>query len=228
MTQTATRRLLSLKPRLQHGLRGRESMRLVTLFLAAGLFGLSGCSILDFDSGGRTMTVSSSGGGSFNGTNQPVSVSNAGGSSSVDSNALDGILFASLNTFRSSQGRNALNRSPLLDAAAQDLADVMARKNNLSHSADGQRAGDRIEDAGYVTCNNGQPWAENIARSSIFGTTNDLADVFMTGWENSPGHRKNMVGLFADVGIAVAETRDGERMYAVQVFGTPGPGRCLQ
>ena len=30
-----------------------------------------------------------------------------------------------------------------------------------------------------------------------------------------------------EVGIAVAETSDGSRVYAAQVFATPGPGRCL-
>lgn len=145
----------------------------------------------------------------------------------VDLFELDDVLVTELQAFRTTQGLGTLNRDPLLDQAAQTLADVMARKDNLSHQADGQRAGDRIEDTGYVLCTNGSPWAENIARSSQFGSTADVADIMMTGWINSPGHRRNMVGAFAEVGLAVAETSDGSRVYAAQVFATPGPGRCL-
>ena len=145
----------------------------------------------------------------------------------LDLAQLDDLLVTELQTFRTTQGMPTLSRNSQLDAAAQDLADIMARKNDLSHSADGQRAGDRIEDAGYVVCTQGSPWAENIARSSQFGTTADLADTIMTGWANSSGHRKNMVAAFADVGLAVAETSDGSRVYAAQVFATPGPGKCL-
>ena len=145
----------------------------------------------------------------------------------LDLGQLDDVLVTELQTLRTTQGMATLKRDAQLDAAAQALATVMARKNDLSHSADGQRAGDRIEDAGYVLCTQGAPWAENIARSSQFGTTADLANTIMTGWINSPGHRKNMVGAFAEVGLAVAETSDGSRVYAAQVFATPGPGRCL-
>ncbi|MDA8603244.1 CAP domain-containing protein [Alphaproteobacteria bacterium] len=151
----------------------------------------------------------------------------AASATTLDLDQLDDVLVAELQTFRTTQGMATLKRDAQLDAAAQALATVMARKNDLSHSADGQRAGDRIEDAGYVLCTQGAPWAENIARSSQFGTTVDLANTIMTGWINSPGHRKNMVGAFAEVGLAVAETSDGSRVYAAQVFATPGPGRCL-
>ena len=151
----------------------------------------------------------------------------AASATTLDLDQLDDVLVAELQTFRTTQGMATLKRDAQLDAAAQALATVMARKNDLSHSADGQRAGDRIEDAGYVLCTQGAPWAENIARSSQFGTTADLANTIMTGWINSPGHRKNMVGAFAEVGLAVAETSDGSRVYAAQVFATPGRGRCL-
>lgn len=173
------------------------------------------------------------------GASNPYVTQNAGGASSsaggivlaaggtMDLAQLDDLLVAELQAFRTTQGLATLARNPLLDEAAQTLADVMARKDELSHRADGQRAGDRIEDTGYVLCTNGAPWAENIARSSQFGSTLDVADIMMTGWINSPGHRRNMVGAFAEVGLAVAETSDRSRVYAAQVFATPGPGSCL-
>ena len=84
----------------------------------------------------------------------------AASATTLDLNQLDDVLVAELQTFRTTQGMATLKRDAQLDAAAQALATVMARKNDLSHSADGQRAGDRIEDAGYVLCTQGAPWAE--------------------------------------------------------------------
>ena len=151
----------------------------------------------------------------------------AASATTLDLDQLDDVLVTELQTFRTTQGMATLSAMPNWTPPRKRWPTVMARKNDLSHSADGQRAGDRIEDAGYVLCTQGAPWAENIARSSQFGTTADLANTIMTGWINSPGHRKNMVGAFAEVGLAVAETSDGSRVYAAQVFATPGPGRCL-
>lgn len=185
---------------------------------------LSGCSASRADERSGSVTTYSTqntGGSNFGGG----TVLASGGT--TDLSQLDDLLVAELQAFRATQGLNTLNRNPQLDEAAQTLADVMARKDELSHRADGQRAGDRIEDTGYVLCTNGAPWAENIARSSQFGGTADVADIMMTGWINSPGHRRNMVGAFAEVGIAVAETSGGARVYAAQVFATPGPGNCL-
>lgn len=199
---------------------------MVNLRLLAALVALviGGCSASSADerSGAVTpYTTQNTGGSNFGGG---IVLASGG---TTDLSQLDDMLVAELQAFRASQGLNALGRNPQLDEAAQTLANVMARKDELSHRADGQRAGDRIEDTGYVLCTNGAPWAENIARSSPFGSTADVADIMMTGWINSPGHRRNMVGAFAEVGIAVAETSGGARIYAAQVFATPGPGNCL-
>ena len=202
----------------------------VSLLLSVAL-AASGCSAL----GDAPSPLAAQSAGS---TNEPAAAGNPSppsgaalpvspASGDVSLTTLDDALFARLQAFRAEQGKPALGRNPLLDRAAQSLADVMARKNTLSHSADGQRAGERIEDAGYTTCTNGAPWAENIARSSVFGEADDVVEIMMTGWINSPGHRQNMVGAFAEAGLAVAVTQDQSRVYAAQVFATPGPGGCL-
>lgn len=205
------------------------------LSLTLGSALLTSCSIVDFDFGGgddRATALppsppgSGSGGGGGSGGNDGDS-DGLPGPPPAQTEAIDALLFTALNRFRSEQGAAPLRRSPLLERAAQDLANVMARKDQLSHSADGQRAGDRIRAAGYITCTQGQPWGENIALSSVFGSSADLADSLTTGWANSPGHRRNMLGRYAEAGIAVALRRDGRRIYAVQVFATPGPGPCL-
>jgi len=200
-------------------------MMFVRVLFAASFLGLSGCGALSFaqetSNGSTTSTITGSSSGS---TSFSTATDSTG---TMDLNALDDELTSLLAQFRAEQGKASQSRNVLLDRAAQNLADVMASKNTLSHTADGQRASERIKAAGYVTCTNGSPWSENIARSSLFGDTNTLADLIMTGWVNSPGHRQNMLGAFAEVGIAVAQTKDGKRVYAAQVFGTPGPGACL-
>ena len=184
---------------------------------------LAGCAAIGSESEPGPAATVSAGSVSANTANDPAFVL----TDDASLEGLDDILFTELQAFRTTQGLATIKREIRLDAAAQALADVMARKNDLSHKADGQRAGDRIAAAGYTFCTYGAPWAENIARSTTFGTTADVAEIIMTGWVNSPSHRRNMVGAFAEVGLAAAATRDGGRIYAAQVFATPGPGPCL-
>jgi hypothetical protein len=51
----------------------------------------------------------------------------------------------------------------------------------------------------------------------------DYAKQAMQGWENSPGHRKNMLlPHLTEIGVAVARASTGNPTYvAVQVFGRP-------
>lgn len=209
------------------------SLRMV---MVLGLFAMAGCAATSAStqrsrtntaSGSVAGTVGSSDGSTLGGHTSGGGSGPGTGGSGVVLGSLDDVLVTELQTFRTTQGLGTLRRDPKLDQAAQTLADVMARKNNLSHRADGQRAGDRIKAAGYTICTYGSPWAENIARSSNFGTAADVAEIMMTGWINSPSHRRNLVGAFAEVGLAVAQSSDGGRIYAAQVFATPGPGPCL-
>lgn|GEM_PF-2762635 len=203
-------------------------MVIARIWMVTGLFVLiclqSGCSAFGSESERIPTASAPSNGGAVP---DYLSTDGSGSGASVSFTALDDILMQELQAFRSTQGLSTLTRDPQLDEAAQALVNVMARKNDLSHRADGQRAGDRIAAAGYVVCTYGSPWAENIARSSSFGTAADVAETIMTGWINSPNHRRNMAGRFAEVGLAVALTGDDSRIYAAQVFATPGPGPCL-
>jgi uncharacterized protein YkwD len=124
------------------------------------------------------------------------------------------------NQFRSQQNRSPLSVNSELNKAAQDFAEYMARTGKFSHQADGATPADRARKHGYDYCMVG----ENIgfAFSSAGYSTRDLVQQFMTGWEHSPGHRKNMLSAdFTDMGAGVAYNAAIGRYYAVQEFGRP-------
>ena len=65
---------------------------------------------------------------------------------------------------------------------------------------------------------------ENIAYeyNSAGFTAEALAGDCVRGWENSPGHRKNMLDPdVQDIGVGLARSSRTGRYYAVQDFGRP-------
>jgi hypothetical protein len=67
--------------------------------------------------------------------------------------------------------------------------------------------------------------AENIGyqyRSDGFKSVNQLSAGFVTGWEKSPEHRKNLLDRDAvETGVGLARSAKTGRHYAVQLFGRP-------
>jgi uncharacterized protein YkwD len=110
---------------------------------------------------------------------------------------------ASLNGFRSANGRPALHSDAALASLAQEHANDMARREKLDHAGFFERrarAGAR---------------AENVA----FGCTDEACTIQQ--WINSAGHRANM--LLGDIdryGLASAVSRSGRRYWALVVGGT--------
>jgi len=90
----------------------------------------------------------------------------------------------SLNEFRTANGRQALQRSPRLQAAAEAHARDMARMGRMTHrGSNGSEVSDRVLRQGYRF---GRV-AENIAE------TGRGPDRVMDLWINSPSHRRNML-----------------------------------
>lgn len=90
----------------------------------------------------------------------------------------------SLNEFRTANGRQALKRSPRLQAAAEAHARDMARMGRMTHrGSNGSEVSDRVLQQGYRF---GRV-AENIAE------TGRGPDRVMDLWINSPSHRRNML-----------------------------------
>ncbi|HYH69652.1 MAG TPA: CAP domain-containing protein [Urbifossiella sp.] len=122
--------------------------------------------------------------------------------------------------FRKEHGRAALATDAKLTAAAGYFASHMAARDEYGHTADGNQPADRVKRHGYVFC----LVLENIAHAydSRGYDAGPLADTFAGGWEESPGHRKNLLDPDAtDIGVAVARSARTGHYYAVQLFGRP-------
>jgi uncharacterized protein YkwD len=132
---------------------------------------------------------------------------------------VEDLVLAHTNKFRGEQGRGRVNENPELTKAAEYFAGYMARTRRYGHDADGQTPAERAQKHGYEYC----LVSENIAYqySSAGFATGRLAEGFVTGWKESPPHRKNMLDPdVTDTGVAVARSADGT-YYAVQMFGRP-------
>lgn len=99
----------------------------------------------------------------------------------------------------------------LITAANRHAAD-MARHEYFAHeSRNGEKAGERVEDAGY----DWSRYGENIARGV------DSAYEVVDGWWHSPEHRENIMDCrLRQMGIGLAFASD-DTAYWVQDFATP-------
>jgi uncharacterized protein YkwD len=115
------------------------------------------------------------------------------------------------NEERAKEKLNSLEVSPKLTKAAQRQADDMAKHKEMRHKgSDGTSPFDRIKAAGYRYRRAG----ENVA----FGRY--APEKLMKGWMDSPGHRKNILGSYSQIGVACAIAEDGTS-YWCATFGMP-------
>lgn len=98
-----------------------------------------------------------------------------------------------------------------LSTAARLHAEDMAARHEMTHEgADGSKPRDRTLGVGYRDVKVG----ENVARGQR------TVDEVMKAWMESEGHRKNILGDYAQIGASMVEADDGEAYWCV-VFGTP-------
>jgi uncharacterized protein YkwD len=115
------------------------------------------------------------------------------------------------NARRAKAGLGPLVSNSLLEASAVEQARDMAERQKMSHKgSDGSSPFERMKRHGY----NFVAAAENVA----YGF--DDVDSVMTGWIKSPGHRRNILGNFSEIGVGRAIARDGASYWCV-TFGTP-------
>jgi len=109
----------------------------------------------------------------------------------------------------------ALTVNPLLQAAAQEKADDMAKNNYFAHTSPaGITPWYWFANVGYDFEYAGENLAVNFS---------DSQDV-TTAWMNSPEHRANILNAnYTDIGMATATgTYEGQpAVYVVELFGTP-------
>ena len=118
------------------------------------------------------------------------------------------------NSARRSAGLAALAPAPALARAADQHARAMARAGRLSHTVGGTTPVTRARGAGYRY----STLAENIGyRSTGRLDADGMARYFVTGWLESPAHRRNLLSRkVREAGIGVAS--DGNRLFAVQML----------
>jgi len=115
------------------------------------------------------------------------------------------------NRVRESAGLAPLTVSDRLAAAAQGHADDMAGRRRMSHrGGDGSSPFRRMEAAGYRY----QRAGENVAQGQ-----RSVAEV-MASWMSSPGHKRNILGKFTEIGAGRATDESGTPYWCV-TFGAP-------
>lgn len=98
--------------------------------------------------------------------------------------------------------------------AAQAYADLMAAREQMSHTIGGLTLTHKAEAVGYAF----RLLSENIA----LNTRLDGGFVVQEQWMKSKGHRKNLLATaITDIGIGVAGPSKQNRYYYCQLFGRP-------
>jgi len=125
------------------------------------------------------------------------------------------------NAFRATQKLAPVRQNPALTAAARAYAQKLTTYQGLSHTADGTTPALRVGNAGYRYCE----VSENLAMLlSMRGfTADEYARRAVSGWEKSPGHRRNMLLPYVtETGVGVVRASPNEPRYiAVQLFARP-------
>jgi len=115
------------------------------------------------------------------------------------------------NAFRADAKLKRLTVSRKLTAAAQAHAEDMAARRKMSHiGGNGSRSAERVKARGYRYFRTG----ENVAAGYF------PVDRVMKGWMDSPGHKRNILGSFSEIGVGCAVGEDGKRYWCV-TFGLP-------
>ncbi|MEJ0001761.1 MAG: CAP domain-containing protein [bacterium] len=128
---------------------------------------------------------------------------------------LPAVLADLTNKERADNGAAPLTENALLDKAAQEKADDMARNGYFAHtSPEGKTPWYWFQQVGYNYIYAGENLAVNFFES------NDVAQA----WMNSPTHRENIVKKeYTEIGIGVATgTYQGHNtVFVAQLFGKP-------
>jgi uncharacterized protein YkwD len=132
---------------------------------------------------------------------------------------LEADVFEAANGFRVENGLPALRPNPILAADARAYAEYLASTGKFSHTADGRDPGQRARAAGYDYCN----VSENLVYEQDDADlgAERVTHIFMSEWEASPGHRRNLLDPdVRETGVGVARAPGRVNKYvAVQEFG---------
>jgi uncharacterized protein YkwD len=119
-----------------------------------------------------------------------------------------------INAYRKQHGLKALKLNPELTEAAKSHSRDLAKWDRISHyGSDGSNPWDRVKRAGYRA----RLTAENVGTGQI--NFNEV----LKGWEESPGHNKNLLTADAQhMGIALVQDPHTEfKSFWTLVIGSP-------
>ncbi len=123
-------------------------------------------------------------------------------------------IFAATNQQRVRKRLAPLKKEPKLMRAAQAYADLMAAREQMSHTIGGLTLANKAKTVGYEF----RQLSENIALNSRL--VGDF--VVSQQWMKSKGHRQNLLARdIVDIGIGIAGPSKQNRYYYCQLFGTP-------
>jgi uncharacterized protein YkwD len=109
-------------------------------------------------------------------------------------------IMAAINGTRKRNGKPPLRYNSHLEAAARSQADLMARKDRLSHDL-GVTLRERVTEAGY----------DGAVGENVAGGQQTLEQAIQ-GWLASPGHRDTLLSTkFTEFGLAVARVPAGHK-----------------
>ncbi|WP_052731248.1 CAP domain-containing protein [Spirosoma radiotolerans] len=121
-------------------------------------------------------------------------------------------ILVATNQQRVRKGLPALTQDAKLMQAAQQYAELMAAKDQMSHTLNGLTLVDKAKRVGYSF----RQLSENIA----LNTRLDGRFVVIDQWMESKGHRKNILTSgITDIGIGIAGPSKQNRYYYCQLFG---------
>ena len=131
------------------------------------------------------------------------------------STVLPAVIVSETNIARADDALVELQRNDLLDIAAQEKAEDMAKLGYFSHTSPaGVNPWYWFKDVGYNYVHAGENLAVHFT---------DSEDV-VTAWLNSPTHRDNILNAnYREIGVGSARgTYEGyDTIFVVQLFGTP-------
>lgn len=123
-------------------------------------------------------------------------------------------ILVATNEQRARKRLSALKPNAKLMQAAQQYAELMAAKDQMSHTLNGLGLDDKARKVGYSF----RQIRENIA----LNTRLDGRFVVVEQWMKSKGHRQNLLfNDLTDIGIGIAGPSKQNRYYYCQLFGAP-------
>lgn len=120
-------------------------------------------------------------------------------------------IHAQINQFRQSQGLEPLTLDPVISTQARQHSQTMTQTGTLSHDGFEQRVEVIRQQLAL------QSAAENVGTNQGY---DNPAQQAVEGWQNSPGHRQNILGDFSQTGIGIAQDDQGQ-YYFTQIFVQP-------